>query len=228
MGAAAPARKAPARKAVPTRKGSSGRNSHSARRQKPKRSPRAAGGVRHGVRATPARPKRRTAQTARRGVRASARPARSTSGAAHLVPVAVGRTAVAMRGLPDSGLVLRLTRGRAWIGLLSVLLTGIVALNVVSLSLSATQGKLSEQAQILEQENSALRARLAERLSSARVRNAAASLGMAAPDSTDINYRDASKDAVRLAAQRLANWYVTPTSLISSATTAPVAGVAPG
>jgi hypothetical protein len=149
-------------------------------------------------------------------------------GPGHLVPVAVGRTAVAMRGLPDSGLVLRLTRGRAWIGLLSVLLTGIVALNVVSLSLSATQGKLSQQAQILEQENSALRARLAERLSSARVRNAAASLGMAAPDSTDINYRDASKDAVRLAAQRLANWYGTPTSLVSDPTSAPVAGVAPG
>ena len=75
-----------------------------------------------------------------------------------------------MRGLPDSGLMVRLTRGRAWIGLLSVLLTGIVALNVVSLSLGASQGKIAQQALILSQENSALRARLAEQLSNDSVR----------------------------------------------------------
>jgi hypothetical protein len=124
-----------------------------------------------------------------------------------------------MRGLPDSGLVVRLTRGRAWIGVLSVLLTGIVGLNVVSLSLSASQGKVSQQAQVLEQENSALRARLAERLSSERVRNAAASLGMTAPDSTGISYRDASGDAVRLAARRLADGFGLGTSLVAAPTT---------
>jgi hypothetical protein len=86
---------------------------------------------------------------------------------------------------------------------LSVLLTGIVALNVVSLSLSASQGKLSQQAMILQQENSALRARLAERLSSPRVRNQAEALGMAVPRATDINYRDASPEAVRDTARRL-------------------------
>jgi hypothetical protein len=114
-------------------------------------------------------------------------------GPAHLVPVAVGRTAVALRALPDSGLVMRLTRGRAWIAVLSVLLTGIVALNVVSLSLSASQGKIAQQAQILEQENSALRARLAQRLSNARVRNEAAYLGMIAPEPTEITYRNAAR-----------------------------------
>ncbi|MGH2982435.1 MAG: hypothetical protein ACRDKV_10385 [Solirubrobacterales bacterium] len=109
-----------------------------------------------------------------------------------------------MRALPDSGLVVRLTRGRAWIAVLSVLLTGIVALNVISLSLSASQGKLAQQAQILEQENSVLRSRIALRRSDERVRNAAASLGMTAPEPTDINYRDASGQSVRLAARRLA------------------------
>jgi hypothetical protein len=120
-----------------------------------------------------------------------------------MFPYAVGRTAGAVRHLPDGWLVSRLTRGRAWIGLLSVLLTGIVALNVVSLSLSASQGKLSQQAMVLQQENSALRARLAERLSSPRVRHEAAGLGMTVPAATDINYRDASPEAVRTTARRL-------------------------
>jgi hypothetical protein len=135
--------------------------------------------------------------------------------------VAVGRTAVAVRGLPDSGLVVRLTRGRAWIVVLSVMLTGIVALNVLSLSLSASQGKISQQAQILEQENSALRARLAVRLSSERVRSAAASLGMTAPASTDIVYRDASGESVRLAARRLEAGFGLGGSLVVASTTTP-------
>ena len=144
---------------------------------------------------------------------------RGTPGRAHLVPVAFGRTAVAVRALPDSGLVVRLTRGRAWIGLLSVLLAGIVALNVISLSLNASQGKISQQAQILEQENSVLRARLAQRLSSERVRSAAASLGMTAPEPTDIYYRDASGDAVRLAARRLADGFGLDGSLVAAPVT---------
>jgi hypothetical protein len=121
---------------------------------------------------------------------------------------------VAVRRLPDSGLVVRLTRGRAWIGVLSVLLTGIVALNVISLSLNASQGRIAQQAQILEQENSVLRARLAQRLSSERVRNAAASLGMTAPEPADVTYRDSSGDSVRLAARRLADGFDLGASLV--------------
>ncbi len=120
-----------------------------------------------------------------------------------MLPYAVGRTAGAVRHLPDGWVVSRLTRGRAWIGLLSVLLIGIVGLNVVSLSLSASQGKLSQQAMVLQQENSALQARLAERLSSPRVRNQAEGIGMTAPNPTDIHYREASADAVRATARRL-------------------------
>jgi hypothetical protein len=113
----------------------------------------------------------------------------------------------------------RLTRGRAWIGVLSVLLAGIVALNVISLSLNASQGRISQQAQILEQENSVLRARLAQRLSSERVRSAAASLGMTAPEPTDISYRDASGESVRLAAQRLGDGFGLGESLVSAPVT---------
>jgi hypothetical protein len=106
---------------------------------------------------------------------------------------------------------------------LGVLLIGIVALNVVSLSLSASEGKLAQQAQILEQENSALRARLAERLSSERIRNAAAALGMTAPESTDVNYRDASAEAIRVAARRLGDGFGLGTSLVVDPTTESVA-----
>ena len=49
-----------------------------------------------------------------------------------------GRTAIAVGGIADSGLVFRLTRGRLWIGLLAVLLVGIVGLNVMALSFSAS------------------------------------------------------------------------------------------
>ena len=96
-----------------------------------------------------------------------------------------------MRTLPDSGLMLRMTRGRAWIVVLSVMLAGIVALNVINLSYSATEGRLAQQAQILEQENSVLRSRLAQRMSNGNVRDAAGALGMVAPSPTDITYRDA-------------------------------------
>ncbi len=203
MGAAAPARKAaaaaPARRKKSSQRAAGGRTSHSALRQKPKRSPRTAGGARNAVRATPAR----------------RRPQRS----GHFVPYAVGRTAGAVRHLPDTGVVFRLTRGRAWIGLLSLLLTGIVALNVVSLSLSAAQGKLSQQAMIVEQENTALHARLAERLSSGRIRHSAASIGMTAPKTSDVSYRDASRDAVRAAARRLAEGFGLGGSMVSAPTT---------
>ena len=101
-----------------------------------------------------------------------------------------------VRALPDSGLMVGMTRGRAWIVVLSVMLAGIVALNVINLSFSASEGKLSQQAQILEQENSVLRARLAQRLSNGQVRDAAAALGMTTPTPTEINYRDASRQSV--------------------------------
>jgi hypothetical protein len=149
----------------------------------------------------------------------AARRVRGRPGPAQLVPIALGRTAVAVRSLPDSGLVVRLTRGRAWIGVLSVMLTGIVALNVISLSLSASQGRISRQAAVLEQENSALRARLAHRLSNGRVRNAAASIGMTSPSPTEISYRDASAEAVRLAARRLAAGFTLGGWLVDSSAT---------
>src|SRR5687767_11636042 len=93
--------------------------------------------------AAPARssPARRAPAPGRRP-RARLAPRRRRSGQtpiAGFVPVAVGRTAGAVGGLADSGLVVRLTRSRLWIGLLGALLVGIVALNVMALSFNASQ-----------------------------------------------------------------------------------------
>ena len=81
----------------------------------------------------PTAPKRRPGRVARprRGLR----------------PGAVGRTAIAVGGLADSGLVVRLTRSRLWIGLLGCLLIGIVALNVIALSFSASSSQAARQAE---------------------------------------------------------------------------------
>ncbi len=121
----------------------------------------------------------------------------------YLIPLAVGRTAVAVRQLPDSGAIRSLTRGRAWILLLGLLLIGIVALNVATLSLTATSGKVEENIQTLGQENSVLRAHQAQLLANDRIRSAAASIGLAAPAPSDISYRDASREAIAAAARRL-------------------------
>ncbi len=68
-------------------------------------------------------------------------PARRPGG--QLIPIAVG-TATAVRNLPDSSLIVRMTRGRAWIAVLGVLLVGIVGLNVVTLSLAANAGHIDQ------------------------------------------------------------------------------------
>ena len=66
----------------------------------------------------------------------------AVAGAALLPHAAVG-TAGAVRDLSDSSLIVRLTRGRGWIAVLGVLLGGIVALNVVTLSLTAGTGRIA-------------------------------------------------------------------------------------
>jgi hypothetical protein len=107
---------------------------------------------------------------------------------AAMVPVAAVRTAGAVRDLSDSSLILRLTRGRGWIGMLGTLLFGIVALNVISLSLNAGSGRIGQQVAELERENSALRAQLAEGLSASAVEGEAERLGLAAPNPEDVGY----------------------------------------
>jgi hypothetical protein len=118
--------------------------------------------------------------------------------------VAAGRTAVAVRHLPDSSLVVRMTQGRLWIGVLGVLLVGIVGLNVATLSFAATSGKIDEQITALEKENSMLESREAERFSTARIRNEAAQLGLAMPNQEEPRLIQFQPGDVAAAAARLA------------------------
>jgi hypothetical protein len=122
------------------------------------------------------------------------------SAGAAMLPQAAVRTAGAVRDISDSSLIVRLTRGRGWIALLCALLGGIVALNVIGLSISSGVGRTGAAIEELERRNSALRAELAGGLSASRVEGAAAQLGLAVPDPRDVRYLDAEdSDAEKLA-----------------------------
>jgi hypothetical protein len=144
-----------------------------------------------------------------------------------LVPIAVGRTADAVGGLADSGVVVRLTRGRLWIGALAVLLVGIVALNVMALSLNASSSKTGSQADELKQQNSALRAELAGEVSNQKVQRLAADLGLIFPEPGAIRYLNPSGGDAAAAARRLRSGeltlteYVPPPAETVATTTAP-------
>jgi hypothetical protein len=173
---------------------------------------------------------RRTAAAPARTARPRARPTRRTSGSAtsrssvsparaarvrsttptRLVPLAVGRTAVAVSGLADSGLVHRLTRGRLWIGALTTLLVGIVSLNVLALSFNASSSRVGRQADALNREISALRAEIATNgASNQRVQAAAAKLGLIVPEPGSVGYLRPSPDDAAVAAKRLASGELT-------------------
>ncbi len=128
-------------------------------------------------------------------------PARRPGG--QLIPIAVG-TATAVRNLPDSGLVVRMTRGRAWLGVLGVLLVGIVALNVITLSFAASAGHISQNIQALEEDNSVARARDAQKSGAGRIRHEAAALGLSAAAVDQVGSVRASPRDVAIAAGRLA------------------------
>lgn len=183
MAAAATARRAaaPARAPSPSRKAPVRRKSLKVATARPAPAPKA--------------PTRKTSPARR------SPPARRPGG--QLIPLAVG-TAAAVRGLPDSSLMVRMTRGRTWIGVLGLLLAGIVALNVVTLSLAATSGQIDQNIQALDQENSILRGRDAQKSASPRVRHDAAALGLVVANVDEVAFAQASRDDAAIAAQRLA------------------------
>jgi len=191
MATAAPARKAASARAPRKRPALAVAPAPAA----PSRAPTRKAPVRAPTRKAPARgPARRPAPARRTPARHAGR---------QLIPIAVG-TAAAVRNLPDSGLIVRLTRGRAWIGLLGMLLAGIVALNVITLSLAATAGQVDQNIQALDQENSILRNLDARKSGVARVRHDAAYLGLSGATLEEVGYVNATSDDVATAAQRLA------------------------
>ena len=152
---------------------------------------------------------------------------------ARLVPIAVGRTAGAVSGLAESGLVHRLTRGRLWIGVLMTLLVGIVALNVLALSLNASSSKATRQTDVLNRQISTLRAQIAAAgISNENVQSEAGRLGMVAPQPGSIGYVNASRENAARAAKRLESGQVTagtpPTTTTAATTTDPGLTTVPG
>jgi hypothetical protein len=149
---------------------------------------------------------------------------------ARLVPMAVGRTAVAVSGLAESGVVYRLTRGRLWIGALATLLVGIVAINVLALSFNATASRTGQQTDVLKRQVSTLRAQIAAAgASNERVQSEAAKLGLIVPEPGAIAYLSPSADDAAVAAKRLESGALTIGAPVATpaAPTATVASTPP-
>lgn len=208
MAVAAPVRKtapapAPSRTAPPRKKAAPARPAPQ-RKAAPARRPRTRPTPKGRAVAAPAPARRSPARKAPARAPRRARPAsRAATVGGQLIPFA-GRTAVAVGQLPDSGLMVRMTRGRAWIAVLGVLLAGIVGLNVVTLNLAASASRIDEAITALDQENPILRGRDARLTSVGPIRQAAVPLGLAMPSSEEIHFTDAGPDDVATAAARLA------------------------
>jgi hypothetical protein len=193
---AAPARAPrPAPKRVPRDRPRPGRRSPAAPARKSASRP---------ARKTAARSARAaTAAPARRPRTRPAAPARRGRTGSHLIPIAVG-TATAVRQFPDSTLIVRMTQGRLWIGVLGALLAGIVALNVFTLSLTAEAGHIDQNVVALEKENSILRSRDAQRSGAARVRHEAGAIGLEMAAVDEVSSIEPSRGDLALAVRRLA------------------------
>ena len=148
--------------------------------------------------------KRRPRQQTRAGQAPAGRLIRPAMAGAALFPQAAMRSAGAVRDFSDSGLILRLTRGRGWIAVLCVLLGGIVALNVLSLSLTAGSGQTSLRIDELKNKVSSLQAQVDEKLSAIKVEAEAARLGLANPDPQTISWLYAKDADARRVAHLLA------------------------
>ena len=164
---------------------------------------------------------KRRARPARTSASAQQAPAgrliRPAMAGAALFPQAAMRSAGAVRDFSDSGLIVRLTRGRGWIAVLCALLGGIVALNVLSLSLTAGSGRTSLQIDELKTQVSGLQAQIEEKLSASKVEAEALRLGLANPDPKAITFLSASDaDAGRVAHLLATDGFLLAPSLPSS------------
>ena len=170
-----------------------------------------------------ARTKAATRSKASRGSAAPRRPrARRNTPVTGFVPVVVGRTAGAVGDIADSGVVVRMTRGRIWIGVLGALLVGIVALNVRALDLNAASSEVARQTDGLKRANSALEAQIAGELSNDQVQAAAVRVGLAMPAPGAIRYLHPGRDAAAIAARRLADGDFTLGTVAPAITEVPV------
>jgi hypothetical protein len=116
---------------------------------------------------------------------------------------AVAGSAGVVSRLADSPLVVSMTRSRAWIALLGILLGGIVAINVWGLSLSASTSQTATKIDELQQANSVMASRIAQRSSTEKISALAASAGLDTPTPRAIEYLKAESSDASEAAKRL-------------------------
>jgi len=179
----------------------------------------------------PAKPARRQAPATPRRAPARRSPARrrpaqrrAAAPAIGLIPSAVNRVGE----LADCGLMVRMTRSRAWIGVLAALLAGIVTLNVASLSYTSSSGRVAARSEALQHQNALLRAKLTEDLSGPRVERVAVANGLLVPEPHAIEYLSAGDQYAKVAARRLRDGLLTASSDVPpEVAPAPVEPVAP-
>lgn len=93
-----------------------------------------------------------------------------------------------VRSLPDSRLIDRLVRGRAWIPVLGLMLVGIVFMQVEELKLGASIGHAIVRTETLQTRNELLRARVTMLADDQRIERLAAAQGMVMPAPGDIGF----------------------------------------
>jgi cell division protein FtsL len=161
-------------------------------------------------RAAPARRQPARRQPAARPVAPARRPTRRVSG--HTAP----RKGTAV--LPLGARMLdALLSGRAWIGLVGVLLAGIVFFNVDLLRMNREITHMADNAAQLKRENAAIRQDVAQLASSERIQQAAAQLGLVLPTPGEVRYLksnpaiDAHNASKRIIAPSVAPEPIVPT-----------------
>ncbi|MGA7397401.1 MAG: hypothetical protein WBW62_08150 [Solirubrobacterales bacterium] len=116
----------------------------------------------------------------------------------------VGRTAHVVTHLPESSAVVGISRSRVWIAVIGLLLIGIVAINVLTVSYGSMASNIEADIDTLNNRNAILKSTETNALSMPRVRNAATAAGMVVPETTDVRYRSFQPGDIAAAAQRLA------------------------
>jgi hypothetical protein len=136
-------------------------------------------------------PVRARVATRPRRVSGPLRPAPATA-----PPLRRGSTGVfeRLRALPETRVVDRLLRGRAWIWLIGLLLGGIVAMQVSLLKLNAGISRAVTTTSTLERQNADIEADIARLSSGERVRASAARDGMIMPPAGAVTYLSARPD----------------------------------
>lgn len=116
----------------------------------------------------------------------------------------VGRSAHVVGRIPESAAVRKISGSRLWIALVGLLLIGIVAINVLTVSYGAMTSRVETKIERLERQNAILGSSTTRALSMPRVRNAASAAGMYAPATDEIRYREFGPEVFAAAASRLA------------------------